>query len=99
MTSIPRPRYTLLIPTFNRPAYLRSLLGYLAARRFAYAIRVLDSGSPETLSQNREAISQVRLDVVHQTYDTTIPAAIKFADGTQSVDTPYCSFCADDDIL
>jgi glycosyltransferase domain-containing protein len=99
MTSTPRPRYTLLIPTFNRPAYLRSLLGYLAARRFAYPIRILDSSSAEALSQNKEAISKSGLDIVHQTYETTIPGATKFADGTQSVDTPYCSFCPDDDIL
>ena len=38
----PRSRYTLLIPTFNRPAYLRSLLGYLAARRFQYPVHVLE---------------------------------------------------------
>jgi glycosyltransferase domain-containing protein len=99
MTSSPRSRYTLLIPTYNRPAYLRSLLGYLAARRFEYPIRVLDSSAAEALSQNREAISQTGLDVTHQAYDTTIVGSAKIAHGTQAVETPYCSLCADDDIL
>lgn len=99
MTSTPRPRYTLLIPTYNRPAQLRSLIGYLGAQRFKYPIRVLDSSRPETLAQNRGTVCETRLDIVHQTYDTKTPATIKFADGIKSVETPYCSFCPDDDIL
>ena len=99
MTSSSRSRYTLLIPTYNRPAYLRSLLGYLAARRFEYPIRVLDSSSEQALSENREAIRQAGLDVSHKVYDAATAVLVKCADGTQSVETPYCSFCADDDIL
>ena len=99
MTASPRRRYTLLIPTYNRPAYLRSLLGYLAARRFEYPIRVLDSSFAEALAQNREAIRQAGLDVSHQVYDAATAVVVKLADGTQSVETPYCSLCADDDIL
>ena len=38
----PRSRYTLLIPTYNRSTHLRSLLAYLAARRFGSPIHVLD---------------------------------------------------------
>jgi len=78
---------------------LRSLLGYLAARRFEYPIRILDSSFAEALARNREAISQTVLDVTHQVYDAATAVVVKFADGTQSVETPYCSFCADDDIL
>jgi hypothetical protein len=57
-----RLRYTLLVPTFNRPAHLRSLLGYLAARRFQYPVRVLDSSSGDALTQNRETASRGALD-------------------------------------
>jgi hypothetical protein len=69
----PGSRYTLLIPTFNRSAYLRSLLGYLAARRFEYPIRVLDSSPGDSLSQNRETVGRGGLDIVHQIYDPPIP--------------------------
>jgi glycosyltransferase domain-containing protein len=99
MTASPRLRYTLLIPTYNRPAYLRSLLGYLAARRFEYPIRVLDSSSAEALAQNRETVAGAGLDIVHQAYDTTISTTVKLCRATEAVETPYCSFCADDDIL
>jgi glycosyltransferase domain-containing protein len=75
------------------------LLGYLAARRFQYPIRVLDSSAIEVLSQNREMISQSSLDVTHHAYETTITGGVKIAHGTEAVDTPYCSLCADDDLL
>ncbi len=95
----PTPRYTLVIPTYNRPALLRSLLGYLAARRFEYPVRVLDSSAGQALSENRETIARVKLDIAYQVYDPATPVTDKVALGAQSIETPYCSFCADDDIL
>src|SRR5262245_29797980 len=94
-----RSRYTLLIPTFNRPAHLRSLLGYLSARRLEYPIRVLDSSSGEALSRNRETVSRTALDVVHDIYDAAIPVHKKIGLGVASVESTYCSLCADDDVL
>jgi glycosyltransferase domain-containing protein len=93
-----RSRYTLLIPTFNRSSHLGSLLGYLAARRFEYPIRVLDSSEKEALSANRDSIERSGLDILHQVFDSATDPYAKFALGAESVDTPYCSFCADDDI-
>src|SRR5713101_5795930 len=95
----PRTRYTLLIPTFNRSAYLRSLLGYLAARRFEYPIHVLDSSSGEALSQNRETIGRGGLDIVHEVYPPETPFCKKVALAIAPVESTYCSFCADDDVL
>jgi glycosyltransferase domain-containing protein len=94
----PHPRYTLLIPTYNRSSHLRSLLGYLAARRFESPIRVLDSSERAALSANRESVERSGLDIRHQIYDSSTDPYAKFALGAESVDTPYCSFCADDDI-
>jgi glycosyltransferase domain-containing protein len=96
---VSRSRYTLLIPTFNRPAYLHSLLGYLAARRFEYPVRVLDTSSGDALAQNRQTVAQAGLDIVHEVYDpaTTIYKKLELA--IASVESTYCSFCADDDIL
>ena len=95
----PGSRYTLLIPTFNRPAYLRSLLGYLAARRFEYPVRILDSSSGDALSQNRQTVGRRDLDIVHEIYEPTIPIYKKFEAGIRSVESSFCSFCADDDVL
>src|SRR5262249_13130918 len=94
-----RSRYTLLIPTFNRPAYLSRLLGYLAARRFPYPVRVLDSSSGEASSQNSETVSRAALDVVHEVYDPATPVHAKIGLGVASVESTYCSLCADDDVL
>jgi len=95
----PRERYTLLIPTFNRAAYLRSLLGYLAARRFQYPVRVLDSSSGDALAQNRETVARGALDIVHEIYDPEIAVNRKISHGVAAVESTYCSLCADDDVL
>jgi glycosyltransferase domain-containing protein len=95
----PRTRYTLLVPTFNRSAHLRSLLGYLAARRFEYPVRVLDSSSADALSHNLETVRRAGLDVVHDVYDPAIAVHKKIELGLSSVESTYCSLCADDDIL
>src|SRR5262249_18527346 len=94
-----RSRYTLLIPTFNRPAYLSRLLSYLAARRFPYPVRVLDSSSSEASSQNSETVSRAALDVAHEVYDPATPVHAKIGLGVSSVESTYCSLCADDDVL
>jgi glycosyltransferase domain-containing protein len=94
-----RSRYTLLVPTFNRPVHLRSLLGYLAARRFQYPVRVLDSSSGEALTQNREAVGRAGLDIVHEAYDPAIAVHQKIGLAVAAVESTYCSLCADDDVL
>ena len=94
-----RTRYTLLIPTYNRSDHLRRLLGYLAARRFEFPIRVLDSSSGEALSENRETVGRGGLDIVHEVYDPAIPIHKKVELGIALVESTYCSLCADDDVL
>src|SRR5262245_47517462 len=95
----PPARYTLLIPTFNRPAHLRRLLGYLAARRFQYPIRILDSSSGDALTQNRETVGRETLDVVHEIHDPATSIHAKIGLAISSVESTYCSICADDDVL
>ena len=94
-----RLRYTLLIPTYNRSAHLARLLGYLAARRFEFRVRVLDSSSSDALARNRETVSRTALDIVHDVYDSAIPIHKKVELAIASVESAYCSLCADDDVL
>jgi glycosyltransferase domain-containing protein len=94
-----RSRYTLLIPTYNRSDHLRRLLGYLAARRFEFPVRVLDSSSGDALAQNREMVGPGGLDIVHEVYDSAIPIHKKVELAIASVESTYCSLCADDDVL
>src|SRR5262245_31253132 len=95
----PSARYTLLIPTFNQPAHLRSLLGYLAARRFPHPIRILDSSSGDALTQNREMVDRKALDIVHEIHDPATSIHAKIGIAISSVESTYCSICADDDVL
>ena len=95
----PGSRYTLLIPTYNRSDHLRRLLGYLAARRFEFPVRVLDSSSGDALLENRETVGREKLDIVHEIYDPAIPIHKKVELAIASVESAYCSLCADDDVL
>src|SRR5262245_43657877 len=98
-TAAARSRFALVIPTFNRPNEVRSLLGYLAARRFQYPVRVLDSSERDALASNRETIGRSELDLVHEIYDPATPMHDKITRGLAGVDATYCSLCADDDVL
>jgi len=91
--------YTLVVPTFNRPGQLRQLLGYLARSGFRDRILVLDASKPANFDANAESIAEARLDSEHVRYEPTIAPARKIVDGLQKVLTPYCSFCADDDLI
>src|SRR5258708_3922935 len=95
----PPSRFTLLIPTYNRSAYLRSQVAYLTARRVEFPIHVLYSSPEPALSENRGMISRAGLDITHKIYDPTITIWTKLARGIEAIETPYSSFCADDDVL
>jgi hypothetical protein len=51
------------------------------------------------LSENRSLIFRSELNITHEVYNSSIAIWTKLALGVDGVDTPYCSFCADDDIL
>jgi nucleoside-diphosphate-sugar epimerase len=48
-------------------------VAYMAARRFEYPIRVLDSSGDDALAQNRETVGRGGLDLVHDVYDPATP--------------------------
>ncbi len=66
---------------------------------FKYPVRVLDSSSGDALSQNRETVSWTALDIVHDIYEPAIPVHKKIGLAVASVESTYCSLCADDDVL
>ncbi len=92
-------KYTLLIPTYNRPELLQRLLRYLERERAQFPIVVLDSSNPDTQARNKEAIDAVSLDVHHAVFAETMDPYVKMREGFKLTNTPYCSLCADDDIL
>ncbi|HEY9081031.1 TIGR00180 family glycosyltransferase [Magnetovibrio sp.] len=92
--------YTLLIPTYNRPKNFERLVTYLSRRNVGFQIIVLDSSRDEAaLEANAEVLSGTNLNVRYARFDPDMEPFVKFAEGLKLVTTPYCSFCADDDIL
>ena len=93
------PNYTLVIPTYNRPRKLASLLAYLEREGSGFPIHVLDSSQSVNRDLNRSSIDRVRLDVEYREYDEDLDPFDKFLEGVERVDTTYCQLCADDDLI
>jgi glycosyltransferase domain-containing protein len=93
------PRYSLVIPTYNRPEDLGRLLRFLAFQKAAFPVLVLDSSRPENAERNRAAAAGLELDVRLESFPESMPPWEKFKAGADMVRTEYASLCADDDLL
>ncbi len=91
--------FTLVIPTFNRSAQLGRLLAYLKRYDFRHQIFILDASEPVIFAANATSVAAAKLDIRHLQYPPTIQPTLKVVDGLRQVQTPYCSFCADDDLI
>ncbi len=94
-----RINYTLVIPTYNRHAWLAALLTYLERMRVKFPVLVLDSSDMEDADKNRSMIAGLSLHVDYRPYPSTTAFRQKLYDGLMNVETRYCSLCADDDII
>ena len=92
-------RFTLVVPTYNRPAELARLLGYLARQRTGCPVLVLDSSEPATQVANSAAAAKLDCNISLKSLDPQIPVWEKFWRGSEEVDTEFCSLCADDDVV
>ncbi len=91
--------YTLVIPTYNRETELRDNLRFLESQEAGFKILVLDSSEDACREANRATIGSVQLDISYFEYGSETSPFLKFQDGLSKVQTPYCSLCADDDLL
>lgn len=102
---VPRPdgplatQYTLVVPTYNRHAMLSRLLAYLERKASPFPVLVLDSSEAEAQRKNAHAISAGPANVRHVAFPTTTDPYVKMREGLGMVTTPYCSICADDDLI
>lgn len=92
---------TVVIPTYNRPTYLKRVLSYYHQYGNDLPIIIADSSSEENKRLNREIISSF-----HDTsfsyldkYDTNTHPFYKIIDALQQLSTEYCVLCADDDFV
>jgi glycosyltransferase domain-containing protein len=89
---------TLIVPTYNRPQLLAALLGYLEAEKADCRVLVLDSSSPDVLAANRDRVAGCGLDAEFLEFPDLDPTE-KWRRGLHRVTTPFCAFCADDDLV
>jgi glycosyltransferase domain-containing protein len=91
--------YTLVVPTYNRRDMLSRLLAYLDHQGTPFPILVLDSSEAEIQQENARAISGGPANVQHIAFPPTIDPYVKMREGLGMVTTPFCSLCADDDLI
>lgn len=91
----------IIIPTYNRPAYLHRILDYYDSFGEALSIIVADSSSDENKKLNRDIIASVsNLNIRYlDHYSTEINPHHKFSDVVNYAKQKYCVLCADDDFV
>ena len=90
---------TVVVPTYNRHEHLERLLSYYVSRGTTASFLVLDSSAPETMASNRQLVAACGDRFRHVVFPSSMPVATKLAEGLKLVSTPYCAFCADDDLV
>jgi len=91
--------YTLIIPTYNRPALLKKLITYLSQMRVAFNIMVLDSSNADVQIGNESFCGNSSLNINYRGYPEETKPLDKWLDGLNKVSSQYVSFCADDDFV
>jgi glycosyltransferase domain-containing protein len=92
---------SLIIPTYNRPQFLRRSLRYYRQERFTHKLTVADSSSPAVAAANAEQVASVKdvLEIDHLVYPSTTPFNAKLIQALEAIDTKYIAFCGDDDFI
>lgn len=92
-------RLTCLVPTHNRPHFLRRLLRFYLQFPLGYPFLVVDSSEAHFAAENRAVIDDVRgllkIDYLH----LDLNFMDKSVAGLERIRSPYVVFCADDDYL
>ena len=92
---------TVLVPTKNRPSFLRRLCTYYRGLDFKHKLFIVDSSEPEQADANRRALSLLSPDfnVEYKLYDNDIGFLEKVNAALNSVSTPFAVLGADDDFF
>lgn len=92
---------TIIIPTYNRPDYLKRLLSYYDSYNIECKIIIADSSSEDNKIENERISSHFsNLNILHVAdYPDTISPKNKFCDILNYVNSEYALFCADDDFI
>jgi len=92
---------SIIIPTYNRPYYLKRILSYYNEYGKEFNIVVADSSLDEAKRINKKTISSLpNLKILYLAdYSPTLDVFYKIADAIAHVKDEYCVICADDDFI
>ncbi len=90
---------TCVIPTHNRPHFLRRLLTYWSAYPLNANVLIADSSEPSAAKENQRLVEQfaTQLRLRYEHIDQEV--ILKCYSAVQLVETAHVVFCADDDFL
>ena len=91
----------IVIPTYNRPRYLKRLLQYYQSDAQNYTFIIADSSIPKNREKNTHVIKEFSdYDIISpQPYPTDMNMFYKLADALTYAQAKYCVICADDDFI
>jgi glycosyltransferase domain-containing protein len=92
---------SLIIPTLDRPHFLKRALEYLEKQKCSHPVLVADSSGEPARTINQSTIESVSatLQVEHRRYEHGASPEHKIADTLSAVDSRYSVLCADDDFV
>ena len=92
-------RLTCLVPTHNRPQFLRRLMRFFVQVQPQFLIRIIDSSEGSAATENRSIVDDVSHQLQVDYQNIAQPFYEKISTGLASVTSPFVAMCADDDCL
>lgn len=91
----------LVIPTYNRPNFLKRILEYYNSYRVPFKIIIADSSSAQNKKRNKQIAKSFRnLNILYlDKFSPNMVSHHKFAKMVKYVTAKFCVFCADDDFV
>ncbi len=95
----PQDHLTCLVPTHNRPQFLRRLFEFYSQFPPTFSFMVIDSSSSAAATENLAVIESRRsiVNIAYRHFDLSF--VDKCVLGLEQVRSPYVVFCGDDDLL
>lgn len=90
---------TQVIPTHNRPAFLRRLFYFLQQVQDESQIQIVDSSTPENRALNEATVQEYSSSLKISYRHINAGMISKCRTTMEEISTPFTVFCADDDFL
>jgi len=93
------PDTTLIVTTYNRPAYVQRLLSYLRERNLGAHLLLVDASEPETQEINRARLRSHFPSAQFLSLPPTTSLIDTYKIAVHSVETEFLAYCPDDDFV